>query len=83
MEDYVVKKCPHCNMLVILPKMHFNCMIYRHGVYKDTLEQMDPHLKKPICDKLARDGLIYGCGKPFKITQIAYNNYVISKCGYI
>tara|TARA_Y100001958_G_C21015390_1_gene393894 strand:+ start:373 stop:585 length:213 start_codon:yes stop_codon:yes gene_type:complete len=70
-------------MLVLLPKEEFNCKIYRHGVYKDTLLQIDPHMKKPDCDQLARDGLIYGCGKPFKIIKIAYNNYKISKCEYI
>ncbi len=81
--SYIIKQCPHCKMLVMLPKEQFNCKIYRHGVYKETLEQIDPHLKKPDCDQLARNGLIYGCGKPFKITMIAYDKYEISKCDYI
>ena len=54
--DYIVKKCPHCKQLVSLPIAHFNCKIYRHGVYTDSLKQIDPHMKKPECDQLARDG---------------------------
>ena len=67
----------------MLPKAEFNCKIYRHGIYKNTLEQIDPHMKKEECDRLARIGLIYGCGKPFKIEVLEENNYKISKCDYI
>ncbi len=81
--DYIMKHCPHCNMLIMLPKEEFNCKIYRHGVYKETLMQIDPHMKKPDCDQLARDGLIYGCGKPFKIEDKGLNKYKISKCDYL
>ena len=80
--DYIVKKCPHCKQLVYLPIAEFNCKIYRHGVYKDSLEQIDPHMKKPECDQLARDGKIYGCGKPFKIS-IVNGKHKISVCDYI
>lgn len=80
--DNIIKKCPHCEMLVMLPKSQFNCKIYRHGIYKDTLKQIDPHMKKEGCDKLAREGLIYGCGKPFCIIKVGIN-YGISKCDYI
>jgi len=66
----------------MLPIMELNCKIYRHGVYKNSLEQIDPHMKKVDCDRLARDGLIYGCGKPFKIT-VEEGKYEISVCDYI
>jgi len=57
-------------------------MIYRHGVYKETLKQIDPHMKKEECDRLANKGLIYGCGKPFKIIK-ENGKYKIFKCEYI
>jgi len=82
MDDYIIKKCPHCQNMVILPKAKFNCKIYRHGTYKNTLEQIDPHMKKEECDRLAREGLIYGCGKPFCI-KAEGTNYKIEKCDYI
>ena len=80
--EYIIKKCPYCNMMVILPRAEFNCKIYRHGVYKINLQQIDPHMKKEECDRLAREGLIYGCGKPFCI-KVEGNRYKIGKCDYI
>jgi len=81
--SYIIKKCPYCDLLVLLPKQEFNCKIYRHGILKSSMKQIDPHLDKVVCDTLAREGLIYGCGKPFKITHIIGDNYKIEKCGYI
>jgi hypothetical protein len=80
--NYIVKKCPHCKQLVYLPIADFNCKIYRHGVYKDLLKQIDPHMKKEECDRLAKEGKIYGCGKPFKIT-IINGKHKIDVCDYI
>jgi len=74
----MINKCPHCDLWVLLPEKLMNCKIYRHGVYKTTLGQIDPHLKKEECDRLCKRGLIYGCGKPFKITKEG-----LKKCGYI
>lgn len=81
MEIYV--SCPHCNNLVLIYKNEINCAIFRHGIMKADLKQIDPHLCKANCDKLASEGLIYGCGKPFKLetkNQIEYNAI---KCDYI
>ena len=81
-------ECPHCNQLMELIKQEINCAIYRHGIFKDTGGQMDPHAPKQVCDELVEKDLIYGCGKPFKIfenknpvTKIA--NYYVEKCDYI
>ena len=82
MENYIIKSCPHCKQLVMLPLLEFNCKIYRHGIYKTTLQQINPHMKKEECDRLALEGLIYGCGKPFTI-EIIENGYKISICDYI
>ena len=67
--DYIIVKCPHCNDEVILFKNEINCKIYRHGVYKENLKQIDPHMDKEGCDHLANNNLIYGCGKPFKLVD--------------
>ena len=44
------------------------CHIFRHGRFKTGTQQMDPHTPKTECDRLSAEGLIYGCGKPFKVT---------------
>jgi len=80
--NYIIKKCPHCKMMVMLPKAEFNCKIYRHGIYKDTLMQIDPHMKKEECDRLLIEKLIYGCGKPFCLLSTG-TDYKIEKCDYI
>lgn len=65
LEDAII--CPHCEEPVLIEKL--NCSIFRHGIMKDTLQQMDPHCPKEECERLFSCGLIYGCGKPFKITK--------------
>ena len=64
---YIIVDCPHCSDKILIYKNDLNCRIFRHGVYKKSLKQMNPHEKKEICDKLKNSNLIYGCGKPFKI----------------
>tara|TARA_B100000795_G_C22788152_1_gene435601 strand:+ start:881 stop:1081 length:201 start_codon:yes stop_codon:yes gene_type:complete len=66
----------------MLPILELNCKIYRHGMYKQTLLQIDPHMKKVDCERLFREGLIYGCGKPFKIIM-EEGKYRIEKCEYL
>lgn len=66
---YICVKCPHCKNIIVIWKEEINCQIFRHGIYKKTLKQIDPHLDKKECDRLAAEGLIYGCGKPFKLVH--------------
>ena len=83
MENILVK-CAHCEDLIIINKKDFNCLIFRHGVYKDSNKQIDPHLNKEECDRLFNEGLIFGCGKPFKlITDKKEDKYGTEKCDYI
>ena len=42
--------------------------------------QIPPHSSKIICDQLALNGLIWGCGKPFQISE---NIEYVTKCDYI
>jgi hypothetical protein len=62
-EVALIVTCPHCGDPVIIEQI--NCRIFRHAVYKNTGEQMDPHASKEVCDKARMDGIIYGCGRPF------------------
>jgi hypothetical protein len=72
--------CPHCNEPVLIEKL--NCMIFRHGIMKDSLKQMDPHCPKEECERLFSQGLIYGCGKPFKII-VDGSELRVEICDYI
>jgi hypothetical protein len=83
MENILVK-CPNCLDLIIINKSDFNCKIFRHGVYKINNKQIDPHLNKNECDRLFKEELIYGCGKPFKLlVDEKEEKYATEKCDYI
>ena len=86
MDNHIVLLCPHCDEYILIFLKELNCRIFRHGVYKDTLQQIDPHTPKEICDKLLEKKLIYGCGSPCKIIDENNNNEKIYKaivCDYI
>jgi hypothetical protein len=79
-EKEMIVKCPHCNENIIIEQI--NCAIFRHGIYKHNLQQIDPHLNKERCDELIKNNKIFGCGKPFLIKKI--NNIWESEiCDYI
>jgi hypothetical protein len=61
--------CPHCKQQVIVRLQDVNCKIFRHGIKKSNYEQINPHATKELCDSLVERDLIYGCGKPFKLTD--------------
>lgn len=73
-------KCPHCHEYIIIEKI--NCAIFRHGVLKSNMKQIDPHLSKLECDILKEQDLIYGCGKPFKVL-LENNVWIGVECEYI
>jgi hypothetical protein len=68
-DEYIIFNCPHCNDTIQVFYKELNCLIFRHGVMKDTLTQIDPHLNKDECDRLKKSNLIYGCGKPFRLVK--------------
>lgn len=72
--------CPHCKDFIIINEL--NCCIFRHGILKNTGEQIDPHTNKEECDRLKKKGLLFGCGKPFKIS-IQNENVMVEICDYI
>ena len=59
--------CPHCNVPIIVESNQVNCKIFRHGIMKDTYEQVDPHTSKSVCDELVAKQLVLGCCKPFRL----------------
>jgi len=61
-------ECPHCTILIEI--LELNCRIFRCGIYKKNLKQIDPHLPKNECDNLFKDKKIYGCGKPFIVEMV-------------
>lgn len=65
--DYIIISCPHCFEEIIIYKNEINCRIFRHGIYKINMMQMNPHENKNECDRLLENNEIYGCGKPFRL----------------
>ena len=82
MSKYVIVTCPHCENYIQVFQKDYNCRIFRHGILRTTLKQINPHLQKSECDRLKRENLIYGCGKPFKLVTINGQDTTI-KCDYI
>jgi len=72
--------CPHCKEPVLIEQL--NCGIFRHGIIKKTLTQMNPHATIEECKHLFYNELIYGCGKPFKIEKNG-NEIKVEICEYI
>ena len=79
---YVIVNCPHCNQQIYIMKKEFNCKIFRHGILKKNLQQINPHLNKEECDRLKKEDLIYGCGKPFKLIE-SEDKIKVEICDYI
>jgi hypothetical protein len=76
----IVIDCPHCKGPIIIEKL--NCCIFRHGIIKQSGQQMNPHASKEECDSLFNSNAIFGCGKPFKII-ICEGKYIVEICDYI
>lgn len=76
--EIIITKCPHCQVDVVIYKKDIKCAIFRHGVKKKTMKQINQHAKKKVCDFLANNNLIYGCGKPFRL-----QNGIAVICDYV
>lgn len=79
MKEFEIK-CPHCEEYVIIE--HIGCAIFRHGVFKTNMQQINPHLSKIQCDELKEKDLIYGCSKPFRL-ELVNNIWKVIICDYI
>jgi hypothetical protein len=72
--------CPNCQQFVEI--LEINCAIFRHGIFKVSGLQIDPHTPKAQCDQYIEKNLIYGCGKPFKLIE-KDGQMVAEICDYI
>lgn len=80
--DFYFFSCPNCNNEIIVNKNELNCRIFRHAVYKDTYNQVEPHLPKFFCDKLIDEDKVIGCCKPFEIINDNKGELVAIICDY-
>ena len=78
----IILKCPNCQEFISIDKNEINCHIFRHGVYKTTFKQIEPHSSKLDCDYLFNNKLIYGCSKPFMLV-LEKDTYIAKTCDYI
>lgn len=74
-------QCPHCGGNIVIESI--NCGIFRHGVFKATMEQIPPHSTLEECNKFISEGTIFGCGKPFQILQLGEGNFIVQDCDYL
>ena len=80
---FYVFECPHCSGSVQVLHNELRCHIFRHGMFKTGQNQMDPHTPKAECDRLLASGLIWGCGKPFRIVYTDAGKPYAIACDYI
>jgi hypothetical protein len=75
-------KCPHCNEYFVVNTNQINCAIFRHAVYRNNMQPINPHENKENCEMLINNGVVYGCAKPFRIIN-QNNTYTVEVCDYI
>jgi hypothetical protein len=80
MSDPILVNCPHCQQLIHIEQI--NCAIFRHAVYRNTYQQMNPHASKEECERAVQDQIILGCGKPFRV-QSSEKGLEAVVCDYI
>ena len=77
-EDIFYFNCPHCKELCQVPRKEIRCTIFRHAVFKDGMRFVPPHASQQECERWLKEGLVYGCAKPFKFTGDK-----VEICGYV
>ena len=81
--------CPHCKELITVREGDLACRTFRHAVPNPDANQpgrkgrlvggfANPHAPRDECERWVREGLIFGCGKPFK-----FDGKKVEKCGYV
>ncbi len=78
LNELFIVKCPYDECGVFIEILAINCAIFRCGIYKNTYQQLNPHLPENECKLLKSQDLILGCGQPFKLI-----NKIATKCDYI
>lgn len=73
--------CPHCDIAIEVQENEVNCQIFRCGRMKNGGAPVNPHAPKEHCDRLFKQGLVWGCCKPFKFFKA--NPCYVEPCEYI
>ena len=71
--------CPNCGGMIEM--IEINCAIARHGVMKNGI-QVNPHAEKKTCEKLVKEGLVFGYCLPFRVIKEGEKLVAIA-CEYI
>ena len=80
----LIFECPHCKSQVLVSKGNVNCGIFRHAQYKNNRQQVPPHAPKELCDTLINNDLVFGCCKPFKLSnKTLQKEWIVEICEYI
>lgn len=82
MSNALILLCPHCNNFMYIERKDINCAIFRHAVFRMTMEPIPPHSSMEECERLVSQNAVYGCGKPFRVV-LANNEYKTEICDYI
>jgi len=81
---YYLFECPHCDCYTQVGANEVNCQIFRHAVYKNSGQQINPHTPKEICDKLIEEDAVHGCCKPFRLFRgVDGKVEYVNACDYI
>lgn len=75
--------CPWCDGLVVVEELR--CGIFRHGAFRDTGLQIDPHASQAQIEQWAAEGRLVGCGRPFRVVSFPGDppHLAAEQCGYI
>ena len=77
-DDIFYFLCPHCGLMIQVPRNEIRCTIFRHANFKKDMSFVPPHASQQECERWLNENLVYGCAKPFK-----FNGNIVEKCGYI
>jgi hypothetical protein len=76
--------CPWCDGQIQCKKNQVGCKIFRHAVYKNNKQSINPHASEEECKELLDKNLIDGCAKPFRfVFQRKTGKHYVVKCDYI
>ena len=78
--DMLVFNCVWCGNIITVVLKDLNCKIFRHAIYKNNYEQVNPHMSESECNRLVISDSDMCC-KPFEIIEID-NKYYVKKCEY-
>jgi hypothetical protein len=67
--------CPHCGVAISVEVVA--CGIFRCGVLKNG-QPVPPHADRATCERLVKQGKVWGCAKPFK-----FDGRVVVECDYV